>query len=108
MFFGDEEFARLPPERRRALSRVAFRGLAARVDSAMVGDTFDARTDRHISWVSLGVDERGWSELMRAMIRWLEEAEGIKAEAGARLRESGEEAIPATLGMVGFESPPRP
>jgi hypothetical protein len=108
VFFTDEEFARLPMSERRTLSRTTFQGLAARVDSAMEHDTFDKQDDRHLTWTPALLDRQGWNEMMAAMTQCYEQVVEITVESGLRLQESGEEAIPATFGMVGFESPPAP
>lgn len=74
----------------------------------MLAHTFDARLDRHLSWLALIVDERGWSELMAALAGALGEVENIRHEARDRLAASGEAVVPVTIGLLGFESPPPP
>lgn len=108
VFFTDEEFARLPISQRRTLSRTTFQGLIARVDSAMDHETFDKREDRHLTWTPATLDQRGWEDMLAVMTRCYEQVEEIKVESGLRLQESEQEAIPATFGMLGFESPPAP
>jgi hypothetical protein len=108
VFFTDDDFERLPRQQRRDLSRTSFQGLIARVDGAMRADTFDERTDRWLVWMPLELDARGWAEYTTAMGAVFAEIEQIGEDAKDRLAASGEEAIPATFGMVGFESPPPP
>jgi len=108
LYFSDEEFEQLSDEERRTLSRTSFQGLIARADSAMQADTFDARTDRWLAWVPLELDARGWSELTAAMAACFAEVQQIRKDSAERLARSDGEAIPATFGMVGFESPPPP
>jgi len=108
VYFTDEEFEQLPHDSRRQFSRISFQGLIARVDGAMEADTFDARTDRHLTWMPFGVDERGWAEMMAAMSACFGEVERIRHDSRDRLAESGDAVIPVTFGMVGFESPPPP
>lgn len=108
LFFSDEEFAAIPREQREALTRITFQGMIARVDSAIGAGTFDARTDRHLTWVPLGLDARGWIDFVARLASCFEDVEQIRVDAGLRLQESGETPIPATFGMLGFESPPRP
>jgi DNA-binding transcriptional ArsR family regulator len=108
VYFTDAEFEQMPREKRRTLSRISFQGLVARADSAMRADTFDARTDRHLTWMPMQLDERGWDELSTALAGCFGEVEQIRHDAKDRLASSGEEAVPVTFGMVGFESPPPP
>jgi hypothetical protein len=105
LYFSDEEFEKLSHEERRTLSRTSFQGLMARADSAMQANTFDARTDRWLAWVPLELDARGWAELTTAMAACFAEVQQIRQDARERLAGSDEGVIPATFGMVGFESP---
>jgi hypothetical protein len=107
-FYSNEEFDRLPYDFRRHLSRTGFQGLAARADSAMIAGTFDARTDRHLTWVAIQADERAWDEVMTALLTCFEEIERIKHDARVRLAGSGDNVVPLTVGILGFESPPPP
>jgi DNA-binding transcriptional ArsR family regulator len=108
VYFTDAEFERLAPQERRQFSRISFQGLVARVDSAMLHDTFDSRADRHLAWMPLSLDETGWDELGVVMTACFGEVERIRHEAKDRLAGSGDPIVSATFGMVGFESPPPP
>jgi hypothetical protein len=108
VYFTDAEFEQLPEEQRRMMSRTSFQGLIARTDGAMRAGTFDARTDRWLVWVPMELDQRGWRELSTTMGSCFAEVEQIRRDAASRLAESAEESIPATFGMLGYESPPPP
>jgi hypothetical protein len=108
VFFTDEEFAAMPKAERRSLSRTSFQGLIARVDGAMRADTFDSKTDRHLTWLPMELDERGWDEVMGAMADCYHTVKQMSEDAQDRLAGSGGRIIPATYGMVGFESPELP
>jgi hypothetical protein len=108
VFFTDEEFERMPLGERSQLSRTSFQGLVARTDGAMAAGTFDARTDRHLTWRAMELDPRGWSEMTAAMAACFYELERIRQDAAERLAGSGESAIPTTFAMLAYESPSRP
>jgi hypothetical protein len=105
-YFSDEEWAEIPAEERRAISRVMYQGLFARVEGAMLEDTFDSRDDRWLVWRSLRLDEQGWADLSAALHRVDAEVQEIQQDSEARLAETDQEVIPATFGLLGFESPP--
>lgn len=88
------------------ISRTMYQGLAARTEGAMLARTFDARSNRHLTWIAMEVDEQGWTNLMGALEGTLDTVEGIRREARDRLAGSGKTTIPVTIGMLGFESPP--
>lgn len=108
VLFTDEEFEQMSIEERKQLSRTSIRGLMARTDGAISSGTFDTRPDRHLSWIAMELDERGWKELMMALAGCYGEIERIRKDAQDRLAGSGDEVIPVTAALMGFQSPPRP
>lgn len=106
--FNDEEWAELSDAERQRISRMLIRGIVARADGAMIAGTFDARLDRHVTWMPIELDERGWKEMMLSLMAAFSKADAIRRRAAIRLAESGEEPIPATVGFLGFESPATP
>jgi DNA-binding transcriptional ArsR family regulator len=88
-----------------AASATVLRGFIARCLAAIRGGTLDTRTDSHLTWSSLELDEQGWNELMAELDRMFRLCHEIQAEAEDRLRASGERSIPTTFGLAGFESP---
>jgi DNA-binding transcriptional ArsR family regulator len=104
-YFSDEEWAEIPDAERRAISKVMYQGLFARVESAMIEGTFDNRANRWMVWRAMQLDEQGWSEFSEALHRADAEVEAIQRDAEARLAETEDEPIAATFGLLGFESP---
>jgi hypothetical protein len=85
VYFTDEEFEQLSLDERSQFSRISFQGWIARADN-----------------------ERGWSDLTKAMAHCYATVEQIRHDSADRLAASGEEAVPVTFGMSGFQSPPAP
>ncbi|HEX6154031.1 MAG TPA: winged helix-turn-helix domain-containing protein [Solirubrobacterales bacterium] len=108
VFFSDAEFEAMPLDTRRQLSRISLQGLIARADRAISTKTFDSRPDRHLTWVPMQLDERGWKEVIATLAATFGELTQIRHDARDRLAASGEEVVPATVAMLGFESPPPP
>jgi DNA-binding transcriptional ArsR family regulator len=108
VFIDDAEFEEMDPPDRRELSRISLQGMIARADRAIAEDTFDARTDRHLTWTPMQLDERGWDEAIATLAATFAEMTRIRGDAGDRIAASGSKVIPATVAMLGFESPPPP
>lgn len=108
VFFDDAEFEATSAEDRRELSRISLQGLIARADRAIWEETFDARANRHLTWMPMQLDERGWDEVIAALAATFGELSQIRHDARDRLAASGEKVVPATVGMLGFESPQPP
>lgn len=110
VFFTDEEFKKLSFEERQALSKSSFQGLIARTDGAIQSGTFDKRPDRVMAWRGSNVDQQGWDEIKGILDEAFIRAEEAREEAELRLTDpegDGEDAIPLTVAILGFESPPR-
>jgi DNA-binding transcriptional ArsR family regulator len=99
-------WAKLSRPTRRSITAVTLRGMIGEAFRAVLKDTFDARTDRHLSWIPMELDEEGWAELRERMAAWLEETEQIKADAAKRLAETGDRGSRFFSGIMGFETPP--
>jgi hypothetical protein len=104
-YFSDTEWAGIEPGERARISKTVFQGLLARVEGAMMAETFDAAEDRHLSWIAMQLDEQGWREMSTALAAVFGELEQIRADAEARLADSGDQGIPSTCAVLGFESP---
>jgi hypothetical protein len=107
-YFTDDEWDELTHRERCLISRTVYQGLAARAESAMLAHTFDSRTDRHLSWTAMEVDERGWSELMTTLAGTFGDVVKIRHDTVGRVAGSRKKLIPVTVGLLGFESPPPP
>lgn len=108
----DKDFEHLTFDERVAISRSTLQMLIARADGAIYQGTFDKRSDRHLSWVPMDLDEEGWTNLRDLQAETLTKANAIKAAAIARKREKGRwentPTFPATFAALAFESPPVP
>ena len=104
-YFSDMDWASLGPEERLKISKAVIQGLFARADEAIMASTFEAREDRHLSWIALKLDEQGWKEMVTTLTAAFGEVEQIRNDAERRLADSGEQPITSTCGILGFPSP---
>jgi hypothetical protein len=102
----DREFAELAAKEQRRVSAAVVRSFHGRCLVALQADTFDSRDDSHFTWTPRILDEQGWKDQMDDLLRGYERSNEIEAESKARMRKSGEEGIPTTVALAGFESPP--
>ena len=101
-YLSDEFWSRLPEDARNGISVAGLDVLNKAIKQAFEAGTFDARTDRHLSNVTLELDEDGWRRANALLNSCLEELMRIGAECESR---DGEPKIRATFGLMGFESP---
>lgn len=104
--FTDDSWAKLSPPERQALSQFVLHELIARAESAVQRGTFDSRFDRHLSWLAMELDEKGWSEMVSVLNGVLDTVGAIHRESKERLEATGERPIRTTWGQLHFESPP--
>jgi AraC-like DNA-binding protein len=107
-FFSDRQWSEIETEERARISKTVFQGLLARVEGALMAETFDSFEDRHMSWIAMKLDAHGWREMTTTLAAAFSEVEQIRTDAEARLARSGEEPIPSTCAILGFESPSVP
>jgi DNA-binding transcriptional ArsR family regulator len=101
-YLSDEFWGRLPADARNGISVAGLDVLNKAIKEAFEADTFDARTDRHLSSITLELDENGWREATALLESCLKGLMQIGAECESR---DGQPAIRATFGLMGFESP---
>ncbi|MGD9736971.1 MAG: ArsR/SmtB family transcription factor [Solirubrobacterales bacterium] len=73
--------------------------------AAVTAGTFDSRDERHLSRTPVLLDEEGWSAIAALLDETLDGILEEQAKAAQRLSQSGEEAIPALVVMLSFETP---
>jgi hypothetical protein len=103
--FIGEDWTDLSEIEKRAISRTVAQGLVARIDGALMAETFNSRDDRQLSWFAMQVDEQGWQEAADVLADAYYAVRQIHKDAAARLGESGEKGVTATAGILMFESP---
>jgi hypothetical protein len=101
-YLGDDFWGRLPEDARSGISVAGLDVLNRAIKEAFEAGTFDARTDRHLSNVTLELDEAGWRQAAESLNSCLEDLMRIGADCKAR---NGNQPLRATFGLMGFESP---
>ncbi|HET6998290.1 MAG TPA: hypothetical protein VFI03_06835 [Solirubrobacterales bacterium] len=101
-YMSDSFWATLSTAVRNGISVTGLKVLIEAAREAVEAGTFDARVDRHLSCVTMSLDEQAWTEANGLLNETLERLAVIGRESEER--ETGER-IQATFGMLGFESP---
>ena len=95
------------PERERISARIGHL-ISWEVREAVQAGTFDRRPDRHLSNVSVPIDEQGWQELLKIHDEALDATEAAVARSRERLKRSGKTPIQARSVQTLFEMPSKP
>jgi DNA-binding transcriptional ArsR family regulator len=106
LFFDDAAWQQLPSTIKEDQTVSVIQSLFDDVVGALKEGTFNARDDRHASWTPGYFDVQGWAEAMELMNQTLERLGAIREAAASRLAKTDEQGIPATIGILGFETPP--
>jgi len=104
-FFSDDDWKRLPVTSRQGISKTVIDQALADMTRAFAAGTFDSRSDRHLSFSPLVVDEAGWNELRDLFADALERAMQIQSESVGSLQdgESGGAEVLARLTVMLYE-----
>ena len=92
---------------RRQLSRISLQGMIAPPTADRRRHLRRARRPPPDLDEARG-EEPGWKELIASLAATFAEMTRIRGDAIDRIAASGDEVIPATVAMLGFESPPPP
>jgi hypothetical protein len=103
--FDSETWSHVPYSIRVSFSWRTFRQLAERVREALLGGTFRARADSHLSWTPMLLDQLGWDRVIAEVDAFFESLFEEQDEAKVRVFESGERPMLATVALSVFESP---
>jgi DNA-binding transcriptional ArsR family regulator len=106
VYFDTATWERLPPHLRAECSGAILEGLILRITHAVEAETFDAEKDRHLFWKALPLDHQAWTEYVTRLdelLAWIGE---LEAESAERIAKTEAEAIPATVALLAFRSPP--
>lgn len=104
-FLNDVNWEGLSPSAKEGISVAGVRMIMSEAIGALGAGTFDARNDSHLSCTPVVVDEQGWGELSAVLATALEQILDIQAKSAGRLTDAQANGIPATVAMLGFESP---
>jgi DNA-binding transcriptional ArsR family regulator len=106
-WLDDADWAQLPPSARKAVSNTILTKALGDVHEAVRQGTFDERTERHLSYAPLILDEQGWLALNDKMAELLEWAIEEQANSAGRLQdgERGGPEMRARLTMMSYSAP---
>jgi hypothetical protein len=106
LLYRTEEWEHFALEEREGHTFVVFVTYMSRLSQAINSGTMDAELDRHLTWKAIRLDRRAWTELVTRLDQFLDwVTDELEVEAASRMAESGEDPIPATVGLAGFRSP---
>jgi DNA-binding HxlR family transcriptional regulator len=103
--FDTRTWEELPRFLRDEFSASILHSYFARIAEAIEAGTFDAESDRHLSWDGVALDRVAWAQLIAAADEVLHWLSTLEEEAGQRMAESGEKPIPTIIGLAVFRSP---
>lgn len=104
-FFDADSWEILPRLIRTDVSHSFLSSYRDRVVEAVEAGTFDAESDRHLSWTPLLVERTGWNQIcsdLDEILGWLPE---LEAESVERTAGDVDQLIPTVIGMTSFRSP---
>jgi DNA-binding transcriptional ArsR family regulator len=104
-FFDVSAWSALPPSVRPGLSADLLQTVVDDASAALTSGTFDKRSDRHLSWTPMLVDEQGWRQISDRLEAALNDVLEIQSASAERLAGADGAAIPVSVAMLSFETP---
>jgi hypothetical protein len=103
--FDNGPWSDVPRSVEKTDSWKTFEWLSEQAKEAMRAGTFDARTDRCLTWSLLLLDRPGWEKLIAEINALYLSVLNERDEARDRMARSGERPIAMTIGLSAFEAP---
>jgi DNA-binding transcriptional ArsR family regulator len=103
-FFSAKDWEKIPASARKGINGVILEAIGEDAAAALIANTFEARSDSHISRTPMVLDETGWGELATLLSETLNQALEIQEAAAGRLAEEKTEPISSTLAILNFET----
>lgn len=107
-FVDDDQSREMTAQDRASLAATVLQRVMGEALPALSAGTMKARPDFHMTWQLPELDQQGWEEVAGILTHALAQIQLVESEAADRLDESGEEGIPAFVGMLCFERCPEP
>lgn len=101
----DQISALLPRVIRSEISGTILKEALRLVAEAIDADTFDSRTDRHLSWLAKELDEEGWAELVALKAQALKDEFEIVARSAERISDGARPVGKFAMVAAAFEVP---
>lgn len=104
-YFDTKTWETLPQLIRDEVSWSFLSSYFDRVAEAVEAGTFDAETDRHLSWKPVLIDRLAWDEISESLdnvLNWLPQ---LEAESIERTEKDINQLIPTIVGLASFRSP---
>lgn len=105
MLLDDAVWAKLSPATKAIVSEAGVDSIVSKAEVAIHGKTFDSRPDRHMSGVTLELDERAWKEATEMLRLTFQRFYTLADESRARVGDR-DARVPVTHAQLLFESPP--
>lgn len=83
----------------------AFQQLCGDVKEAMQAGTFDARTNRYVSWTYLALDRQAWDGVVLELDTLFIYIDDEQRRAAKRLKDSGGSPLAMSIASAAYESP---
>jgi hypothetical protein len=105
-YFDTPTWETLPKVVREEMSQVFLGSYSDRITQAIEAGTFDADTDRHLSWKRVVFDNKAWTQVNEALDETLALLPELEAQSLERTKDI-EQLIPTVVGLACFRSPTR-
>lgn len=103
--FHTQAWATVPDSVKASYRWRTFEQLTDQVKEAIDAGTFEARTDNHLSWSLLRLDQPGWENVATAVDELFKFVFEVQKAAKIRMADTGEKPVTTTLALAAFESP---
>ena len=103
-YIGHQDWRKVPRSVRSEVSGASLEAFVDQAVAALEAGTIDDREDTTLSWVTIAVDEEGWTAAGKVLAEAMERLQAVHDQSRERVQTGGGEAKPMVTGVAGFEA----
>jgi DNA-binding transcriptional ArsR family regulator len=106
-YIGHQDWRKVPRSVRSEITGASVDSFISRAVEAMQAGTIDDREDTRLSWMSMAVDELGWTQATEVLDEALARLQAVHEQSRQRLEMTDDGSTSMIIGLAAFEAAPR-
>jgi DNA-binding transcriptional ArsR family regulator len=107
-YIGHQDWRKVPRSVRSEVTGASFDSFLSRVFDAIEAGKIDDREDTTLNWMTMAVDELGWSQAAEVLGEALARLQSVHDQSRQRIEMTGAEATAMIVGLAAFEAAQEP
>jgi DNA-binding transcriptional ArsR family regulator len=103
-YIGHQDWRKVPRSVRTQISGASLESFMSRAIDALEAGTIDDREDTTLNWMTMAVDQLGWTQAAEVLDEALVRLQMVYEQSRGRMAMTGEDATQMIVGLAAFEA----